>query len=66
MEKLTKAQWETLADIVDRPRPFSTHYPPAKVLVRDGLAEWQDGNFSDLLAITDAGRSALSAQGTET
>lgn len=58
--KLTKAQRELLKCIEHVQMPVADHYEPAKKLVEKGFAEWRGGAHLDNLAITDAGRTALS------
>jgi len=62
-EKLTKAQRDLLQLCADDPRGMTgvvSHYAPAKVLSRRGLAAWRDADpLSERLIITDAGRAAL-------
>lgn len=56
---MTDPQRELLASIANRSEPVARHYAPAKALVKQGFAEWQDAMFGDVLAITDAGLAAL-------
>jgi len=50
--KLTNPQAALLAELYEHPRHVVDYYPPARVLVRLGLAR---GNDSQTLWITEAG-----------
>lgn len=63
LRALTKAQYFLLVEISDAPQATSSSYAPAKKLVEIGLAEWVPGKYTDHLAITDAGHTALSDGG---
>jgi hypothetical protein len=64
--KLTKAQRELLNLCVSDERGMvgvASHYAPAKILVRKGMATWRDNDRdSERLVITPAGRAALESQ----
>jgi hypothetical protein len=61
--KLTNPQRDLLVDIDFLSMPVSREYRPAQKLVELGFAAWDDGKYSDFLAITAAGRNALARDG---
>lgn len=54
--KLSKPQSNLLKSISDGPMSVVDHYPPAKILVSKGLAEW---NKYGRLTITSLGKNHL-------
>ena len=56
---LTPQQFTLLREIARREQPVAKSYAPAKALVRQGLAEWKDAMFCDVLSITEEGRRRL-------
>lgn len=59
MAKLTQPQHELLEELAYSDEPVVTSYPPAKALVKQGLAVWKDAMFCDVLSFTEAGRAYL-------
>lgn len=56
--KMSDAQLRLLRDIALGPHYVADYYPPAKVLVRLGFAEW----LGHCLGITPSGREELNRQ----
>lgn len=56
--KLSKVQINLLRLIKDKPVHVAEYYPPVKVLIRHGLAQWE-GKPGRSLKITDRGLSVL-------
>lgn len=52
---ITKPQLRLLLELWNKPRYVASYYPPAKVLVRDGRAEWDGDN----LKITTEGQNLI-------
>lgn len=58
--KLSTPQFQLLTSLVAGPRPVEDYFPPAKILVRAGFAEWVTTKQSrSLLKITHEGRKRL-------
>lgn len=58
--KLSVPQYRLLVKLLDGPKPIAEYYPPARALVRLGLAVWvMQPCRSIKLEITHAGRERI-------
>lgn len=59
MAKLTKAQKQLLEELSKCPHYVAPFYAPYKKLLELGLVKDEDGKYSTVTHLTDAGRAAL-------